>query len=135
MFEKNKIYNRRNDLHKKYGGQMQSGISTPSKHSFIMLFTSTTGEQYGYKDGWNTDGNFVYTGEGQEGDMSFIRGNLAIREHATHDKDIHLFKYVSIGYVKYIGRMAYHSHRITEGQDVNGNTRKIIIFTLKPIVN
>jgi hypothetical protein len=69
---------------------MQGGISTPSKHDFIILFTSAMGEQYGYKDGWNEQG--LYTGEGQQGDMAFIRGNLAIRDHVENGKALHLLK-------------------------------------------
>ncbi len=63
---------KRSDLHQKYGGQEQGGISTPSRHSFIMLFTGEQGQQYGYRDGWSEDGLFPYTGEGQRGDMPFV---------------------------------------------------------------
>lgn len=133
MFEKGEIYNRRNDLHRLYGGQMQGGISTPSKHNFIMLFTSTTGEQYGYKDGWNSDGYYIYTGEGQDGDMSFTRGNLAIRDHEKKNKELHVFEYVSMGHVKYVGQMIYQDHKIIQGKDIKGNVRKIITFILKPV--
>jgi 5-methylcytosine-specific restriction protein A len=132
MFEKGKVYNRRDDLHKNYGGQIQGGISTPSKHDFIMLFTSTTGEQYGYSDGWNEE-DYLYTGEGQEGDMSFVRGNLAIRDHEETGKSLHLFKYVSRGYVEYIGQMIYRDHKIKEGKDIHGRTRKVIVFVLQQV--
>jgi len=133
MFEKEKIYNRRDDLHKKCGGQMQAGISTPSKHNFIMLFTITTGEQYGYKDGWTEEG-YLYTGEGQEGDMVFNRGNLAVRDHGKNNKELHLFEYVSTGHVKYLGQMAYKDHQIREGKSTDGNIRKTITFTLEFVV-
>ena len=49
MFEVGEEYRRR-ELHERYGGQEQGGISTPSQHPFIMLFWGDTGEQYGYKD-------------------------------------------------------------------------------------
>lgn len=132
MFEKGKIYNRQDDLHKNYGGQMQGGISTPSNHDFIMLFTSTTGEQYGYNDGWS-DEDYLYTGEGQEGDMSFVRGNLAIRDHEETGKSLHLFQYVSRGHVEYIGKMIYKDHKIKEGKDIHGHIRKIIVFVLQQV--
>lgn len=132
MFKTGEDYNRREDLHKKYGGQMQGGISTPSNHNFIMLFTSHSGEQYGYKDGWSEDG-FLYTGEGQEGDMTFIRGNLAIRDHEKHGKSLHLFEYVKTGHVRYVGQMAYTSHKIMKGRDINGNIRSVIVFVLRPV--
>jgi 5-methylcytosine-specific restriction protein A len=132
MFEKGKIYNRRNDLHKHYGGQIQGGISTPSRHNFIMLFTSTTGAQYGYSDGWSNEG-YLYTGEGQKGEMSFVRGNLAIRDHEKVGKSLHLFEYVSLGNVRYIGQMSYKSYIIKDAKDKDGYIRKIIVFILQPI--
>ena len=70
-----------------------------------MVFTGETGKEYGYQDEWSEDELFLYTGEGQLGDMSFVRGNLAIRDHADNGKDLHLFEYVRQGYVRYVGQM------------------------------
>ena len=78
-FEVGQTYNRRQDIHDEFGGQQQGGISTPTA-PFIFLFTGEMGEQYGYEDGWS-DGVFLYVGEGQRGDMEFVRGNKAIRGH------------------------------------------------------
>src|SRR5437016_13409603 len=80
MFIQGHVYRRR-DLHDQYGGQRQGGISTPSQYPFVMLFTGESGEQHGYADSWSADGLFLYKGEGQQGDMAFIRGNVAIRDH------------------------------------------------------
>ncbi|BBO25695.1 hypothetical protein AltI4_00830 [Alteromonas sp. I4] len=44
MFEVGKEYHRRTDLHEKYGGQRQGGISTPQNYPFIFIFTSDSGE-------------------------------------------------------------------------------------------
>ena len=93
MFVQGEVYRRR-DLHKQFGGQQQGGISTPSRHPIVLLFTGEAGEQHGYRDGWSNDGVFLYTGEGQHGDMQFSRGNLAIRDHAQQGRDLHLFEYV-----------------------------------------
>ena len=81
MFEVGNIYNRRNDIHDPYGGQRQGGISTPKDQPFVFLFTGESGEQYGYRDGWDVNGVFLYTGEGQVGDMEFRVGNRAVRDH------------------------------------------------------
>ena len=102
MFIQGHVYRRR-DLHDQYGGQRQGGISTPSQHQLILLFTGESGEQHGYADGWSADGLFLYTGEGQQGDMAFIRGNAAIRDHIDNGKDLHLFAQVKKGYVRYLG--------------------------------
>lgn len=41
---------RRRDLHKRWGGQRQGGISTPSRNNIILLFTGDAGQQHGYRD-------------------------------------------------------------------------------------
>jgi 5-methylcytosine-specific restriction protein A len=90
-YEVGRTYNRREDIHAKFGGQQQGGISTPDGAPFIFLFTGEIGEQYGYADGWS-EGVFLYVGEGQRGDMEFIRGNKAIRDHAMNGKELLLFE-------------------------------------------
>lgn len=86
-----------NELHSQYGGQHQGGINTPAQFSLVMLFTGASGEQHDYTDGWSIDGLFLYTGEGQQGDLTFMCGNTAIRDHVTNGKDFHLFAYVRTG--------------------------------------
>jgi 5-methylcytosine-specific restriction enzyme A len=65
VFEVGEVYNRRSDIHGPFGGQQQGGISTPSGWPFVFLFTGESGKQYGYEDGWDDNGVFLYTGEGQ----------------------------------------------------------------------
>jgi 5-methylcytosine-specific restriction protein A len=89
-FEVGRTYRRR-DIHAQYGGQRQGGISTPVRQPFILLFTGT-GEHYGHHDGWEANGVYRYSGEGQAGDMVFTGGNKAIRDHAKNGKDLHLFE-------------------------------------------
>lgn len=52
-FEVGRVYNRRSDIHTPFGGQRQGGISTPVGCPYVFLFTGESGEQYGYRDGWN----------------------------------------------------------------------------------
>lgn len=68
LFVPGQVYRRR-DLHSRYGGQQQGGISTPSRHNLILLFTGDVGQQHGYSDEWSPEGIFLYTSEGQKGDM------------------------------------------------------------------
>jgi 5-methylcytosine-specific restriction protein A len=96
-FEVGKIYDRQRDIHARFKGQEQGGISTPAGTPFIFLFTGETGEQYGYKDHWTDDGVYLYTGEGQVGDMEFVRGNKAIRDHSANSKDMLLFEALGKG--------------------------------------
>lgn len=124
---------KRSDLHAMYGGQKQGGISTPSKHDVIMLFSGEQGHQYGYRDEWTKDGLFLFTGEGQRGDTSFKRGNAAIRDHAANHKDLHLFEYIRKGYVRYVGQMIYTGYRELRRPDIDGNERRVVVFELMPI--
>jgi 5-methylcytosine-specific restriction protein A len=132
MFIQGHVYRRR-DLHDQYGGQRQGGISTPSQYPFILLFTGESGEQHGYMDGWSADGLFLYTGEGQQGDMTFIRGNAAIRNHINDGKDLHLFAQVKKGYVRYIGQMVCTGFHTQAGPDTTGHVRQMMIFELTPL--
>jgi len=109
---------------------MQGGISTPSGSPYIFIFTGESGEQFGYSDGFMDDGTFWYTGEGQEGDMEMVRGNLAIQDHMHKDKSILLFEYVRKAHVKFIGSATYIDHHIEQRPDRNGSMRNAIVFRL-----
>lgn len=91
VFEVGRLYSRRRDIHEQFRGQRQGGISTPDGLGFIVLFTGESGDQYGYSDGWNDDGVYLYTGEGQIGDMQFVRGNKAVRDHVANGRELLLF--------------------------------------------
>jgi len=131
-FVKGQEYRRRL-LHETLGGQEQGGISTPSQRNIVMLFTSSRGAEYGYRDGWTAEGTFLYTGEGQSGDMQFIRGNAAVRDHFVEGKELHLFENVGGDTVRYLGQMVYIGHRFQKGSDAKGQIRQIIVFELKPV--
>jgi len=135
MFVPGQVYHRRRDLHANFGGQRQGGISTPSQHNLILLFTGKQGEQYGYSDGWSPEGVFLYTGEGQRGDMAFVRGNRAVSNHIQDGKDLHLFSHISKrGFVSYSGQMVCTGHRYKAVPDFDNNIRRAIVFELTPIV-
>lgn len=56
LFEVGRLYSRRGDVHAKYGGSGQGGISPCKSHPLIFLFTGQSGEQYGYQDQWSDEG-------------------------------------------------------------------------------
>lgn len=114
MFTQGQVYQRRK-IHELFGGQQQGGISTPANHKVIFIFTAERGEEHGYTDGWKDTKTFFYTGEGQYGDMSFTRGNKAIRDHEENGRDIHLFAQTSSGYVEYIGTVGL-SRTLVQGR-------------------
>lgn len=124
----------RRELHEKYGGQQQGGISTPREYPFIFLFSSHRGKEYGYDDGWQVDGLYHYTGEGQVGDMSFTRGNKAVRDHALHGKELLLFDTLPDGTRRFMGPMRYVDHYFKDIPDEDGNSRRGIVFRLAPLL-
>lgn len=130
-FEVGRLYNRRVDIHSPFGGQQQGGISTPTRVRCVFLFTSPSGTQHGYRDGWNDDGVFLYTGEGQSGDMEFVRGNLAVRDHAATGRDLHLFESQGKGEgYRYLGRFDCAGWELHRGPDTDGQDRQVIVFHL-----
>ena len=121
---------RRRSLHETYGGQWQGGISTPSRFPLIFLFTGESGHRYGYADGYQPDGIFWYTGEGQKGDMQLKAGNLAIFNHQKDGKELHLFAAGERSMVRYLGSAAYLGYHNGSAPDIDGNPRRTIVFEL-----
>lgn len=129
---------RRKQIHDLFGGQREGGISTPKDHKdMIFIFSDPKeGEKYGYHDGW--DGNsFYYFGEGQLGDMEFIRGNKAILSHKENRKDIFLFN-GSGGEVTYENQFILDEkepYKYRDSKDRKLQERQAIVFKLIPVSN
>lgn len=134
MFEPGRVY-RRDEMHRGWNGntqlQREGGILTPREVPFVIVITGEEGRQYGYADFWDPDGVFHYYGAGQEGDMEFARGNLALRDHGVNGEEVHLFEQIQPSGLRYIGPMV--SAGYYERDDVpdrNGDLRLAIIFEL-----
>ena len=133
-FEVGNVYHRQRDIHEIYGGQERGGIATPDGVPYVFLFTGETGEQYGYSDGWRPDGIFAYTGEGQHGDMEFVRGNRAIRDHLEDGRDLLLFEATKTkGNYRFRGCFGCADWETQKAPDKEGISRDAIIFHLVPI--
>src|SRR5262245_15270142 len=91
-FERGRAYNRRRDIHDRFGGQRQDGIITPAKERVIFAISDAGGSGYGYHDRLRPDGVFEYYGRGRTGDMKMAAGNLAIARHLEDGEDLLLFK-------------------------------------------
>jgi hypothetical protein len=125
------IYNRRFDIHAKYGGNWQSGICPSANFPYIFIFSGKSGHQHGYKDGWDNPNVFSYTGEGQEGDMKFTKGNLALKDHLKNGKRVFLFESESKGFVKFVSELEFYDADYFETHDTKGNHRIGIKFFFK----
>lgn len=139
-FELGALYNRRQDIHGRYGGQTQGGISTPSSSPFVILFTGEAGSQHGYMDHWeHEDGENIlhYYGEGQVGDMKNERGNRAILEHLQNNKRLLIFQSMGKSQpYRYLGEFRFmHAYEQGGIGDTKGNLRKAIVFKLSPVEN
>lgn len=128
---------RRRAIHDTYRGQQQGGISTPRSLGEVLIFTSPKqGAKYGYDryEGLREDGTYSYTGEGQLGDMEWVRGNLAILRAGQEGSPIRLL--VTDGTAAtYVGSFttADPAYRWETIPDVNGDDRAAIIFNLTPL--
>jgi len=131
-FERGRIYNRRADIHDRFGGQRQNGIITPSAHNLVIVITGEVGLTHGYKDQLLDDGTYEYFGEGQVGDMQFVRGNRAIRDHSANGCDLLLFTETRDG-LRFDGEMVCGGYRFLLAPDTKGNQRRAIVFQLRPL--
>src|SRR4051794_32860724 len=72
---------RRVDLHARFGGNHQSGITPSKREPVVLLFHTKEKVQQFYSDGLDPDGIYWYSGEGTIGDMKWTAGNRAVRDH------------------------------------------------------
>jgi len=113
------------------------GISPSRTTPNILVFTDPrSGERHGYFDQWATDDSFHYTGEGQRGDQTMTRGNLAILSHRADGRALRVFQGAS-GTVQYVGQFVLDElepFTITTAPSTNdGPPRQVIRFHLLPI--
>jgi 5-methylcytosine-specific restriction protein A len=130
-FVPEQVYNRRQDIHVKYGGNWQSGICPTSKHNYIFVFSGKSGKLHGYQDSWDNPNVFTYTGEGQSGDMAFTRGNLALKDHIKNGKRVFLFESETTGFVRFKSELEYYDVDYFETKDTSGTSRIGIKFFFK----
>lgn len=129
-FIPNKLY-KRSAIHDEFGGNRQRGISPSRQHRYIFIFSGKSGRQHGYRDGWDNPNVFSYTGEGKVGDMQFVEGNLALRDHLENGKRVFLFEIERNGYVKFIDEVECFDTDFFPTHDTNGNIRSGIKFFFK----
>lgn len=128
-FELGKEY-KRTDIHAAYGGQHRGSISTPKNWPFVFVFTSVSGEQFGYVGEGKCE-YFHYAGEGQSGDVEMRRGSRAIRDHIENDKRLLVFSQVRKGFVEFLGEFLYVDYEEVLAADENGNPRTAFRFALQ----
>jgi len=126
-FKIGQIY-KRTSIQDQYGGTRQGGIAACVLYPYIFIFSGDAGHQHGYKDQWENENVFSYTGAGQLGNMDFVRGNLALRDHKTNGKKVFLFIYVAKGFVRYESELEVLTFDNFQAKDRDGNERTAIKF-------
>lgn len=122
----------RKEIHAVYGGRQQGGIGPSSKTPTVLFFTDpVSGQRHGYYDGWDDDGLFNYTGEGQHGDQRLVQGNKAILNHRADGRTLKGFQ-ASGPQVTFIGDFDYVDHHFTDAPDTDGIIREVVVFRLRP---
>lgn len=130
-------------VHRLLGGNGQSGIAPLAKSADILIFSTSAGKTYGYNyDGWQTDGAYHYTGDGQRGDQLLTSaGNAAILHHRSRPRSLRLFHETGRTktngkIVEYVGEFATDSARPyyrADAPDVDGLMRSVVVFRLLPV--
>jgi hypothetical protein len=123
----------RRELHERFGGRQQGGISPSRMVPSVMFFTDpATGHRHGYYDGWDDDGLFNYVGEGQRGDQRLVQGNKAILDHVADGRTLEGFQ-ASGTSVTYLGEFDLVDHYFTEAHETGSDIlRQVVVFRLRP---
>lgn len=128
---------RRKDLHSRFGGQWQGGISPSAQSPNVFVFYDPkTGEQHGYYDEWRADGCLHYTGEGRYGDQEMKAGNAAILNHKAQGRALRVFQGAG-GTVTYVGEFELDDvepfQRADAPETDDGPIRQVLVFRLRPL--
>jgi hypothetical protein len=123
-------------LQAEYGGRTQGGIGPSRKTPNVLIFSDpVSGERHGYYDGWQADGCFHYTGEGQYGDQQMKSGNASILNHEAEGRALRVFEGAR-GTVTYLDEFELDEAKPyywTDAQETgNGPRRQVIVFRLRP---
>ena len=127
---------RRKSLHDAFGGSRQGGISPSASTPNVFLFADAdSGPQHGYVDGWQSDGCFHYTGEGQRGDQQMKAGNAALLRQKEAGRAVRVFKGAG-GVVTYVDQFAVDEaspfYKTDSPETGGGAIRQVIVFRLRP---
>jgi hypothetical protein len=123
-------------LHETYGGRTQGGIGPSRQTPNVLIFSDPeAGEPHGYYDGWQADGCFHYTGEGQRGDQQMKSGNAAILNHVAEGRALRVFRGARrvVTYMDEFEVDTVEPFYRTDAHETDGGPRReVIVFRLRP---
>lgn len=126
---------RRADLHLRFGGNVQKGIVPSTREPIILLFHTQEKVNQFYKDGFDEDEIYWYSGEGFTGDMTWGVANTSIRDHIETGKELLLFERAQRkeGLWRFMGSVQCIGHKREMRPDRAGNLRSAIVFGLSKV--
>ncbi len=120
---------RRTDLHGRFGGNQQTGISYPTSGNFAMLFSDpNAAHEHGYRDRWDSGTYRYYGAWSGEGDMALTTHNRTV---IARSPNLHLFQKTGDLW-RYIGRFECLGPE-PELTVKDGRECKAIVFVLRSI--
>jgi hypothetical protein len=125
----------RREVHGRFGGREQGGISPSRRAAVVMFFTDPqTGHKHGYYDGWDDDGLYEYVGEGQRGDQRFVQGNKSILRHRDEGRTLEGFL-ASGSMATYLGEWELVDTFPRDAHETGNpdSHRQVIVFRLRPL--
>lgn len=122
------------DVEKKYGINRSGfgrGINVTDDAIILISSLIKDGMRYTYHDHFDVNGDFIYSGEGQNGDQTMTRGNRAIVEAAQNNKKIILI--IKASPTEYMPQGEYYLVEYTVEDDTgeDGEQRKEYKFRLR----
>lgn len=101
--------------------------------STVVIISSVDKKKSGfvYHDHWTIDGDYIYSGEGKNGDQTMTLGNKAIIDAQRNGKPIHLFVKFSPQEYYYQGVFSLVDYVYEDDEDESGNVRKEYKFRLR----
>ncbi|MGP3942773.1 MULTISPECIES: hypothetical protein [Streptomyces] len=131
----------RRELHARFGGTPQGGISPSTRSPMVMVFVAESPGSEGFT-GWGQDGIFHFMGAGMHGDQEMTRGNLALLRHQEQGRAVHVFQRLQKSSAegaplhRHLGRFEVDSQQpyyIADAPDASGSMRTVIVFRLRPV--
>lgn len=123
-------------VEKKFGINIRGfgrGINV-TDNSIVLI--SSIGSKNGffvYHDHWTNDGDYIYSGEGRNGNQKITKGNNAIINSNINCKKIYLFVKFSSQEYYYQGEFQLIDYKYEDDEDENGNIRKEFKFRLRKL--
>lgn len=106
----------------------------PTDDSVVLISSvSPSGEHFVYHDKWDTNGDYIFSGEGRIGDQSLTARNKEIIDAEKNGKVLHLIIKFSPEEYYYQGIFKLVNYTYEDDLDEEGNTRKEYKFRLRKV--